>query len=217
MLNHTFTVAGVSVVLVAEAQNPVIINPDFLKNSEIVPAEWEHTSSISTPPFAHITYQNGLSVVVEQNRCIFEEKRRDTSESGYLVYECARRYAERLEYNYLALGMNWDLTLFHADPDEWSKNRFLRPGEWQKELNPTTIAFSVPGPDSAICNFTLQIRQPFRADIMSHPLLLDCNLDFRLQNIPEKTERISSILQDLQKHESFLRQELIKYFEDDLT
>ena len=218
MLNHTFTVTGVSVVLVAEAQNPVMINPDFLKNSEIVPAEWEHTSSISTSPFAHIIYQRGLAVLVDQNRCIFEEKKASTSEAEYQVYECTRKYAEKLEYIYLALGMNWHVTLGHANPDAWSKDRFLRPGEWQRDLNPSTIAFSIPGPDSATCNFTLQIGQPSPQTNSEQPLLLlNCNLDFQLQNVQEKTERISSILQDLQKHESFLRQELIKYFQDDLT
>ena len=218
MLNHTFTVTGVSVVLVAEAQNPVMINPDFLKNSEIVPAEWEHTSSISTPPFAHITYQSGLSVLVEQTRCVFEEKAGNTPEVEYQVHECARKYAEKLEYIYLALGMNWHVTLGHANPDAWLKDRFLRPGEWQGDLNPTIIAFSIPGPDSATCNFTLQIGQQSPQTNSEQPLLLlNCNLEFQLQNTQEKTERISSILQDLQKHESFLRQELIKYFEDDLT
>ena len=210
MLNNTFTVAGASVVLVAEAQNPTMINPDFLINKGIVPAKWEHTSSISKPLFAHITYQSGLSVLVDQNRCVFEEKAGDTPEVKYQVHECARKYAESLEYNYLALGMNWRVILVHTNPDAWLKNRFLKPGEWQKDLNPTAIAFSIPGPDSATCNFALQIGQ-------QSPLFLDCNLDFQLQEIPEKTKQISSILQDLQKHESFLRQNLIRYFEDDLT
>ena len=217
MLNNTFTVTGVSVVLVVEAQNPVTINPDFLKNNEIVSAEWEHTSSISTPLLAHIIYQSGLSVLVEQNRCVFEEKRVNTPEAEYQVYECARKYAEKLEYIYLALGMNWHVTLGHANPDAWLKDRFLRPGEWQKDLSPTTIAFSIPSPDSATCNFTLQIgQQSPRTNSEQSLLLLDCNLDFQLQNTTDKTKRISRILQDFKKHESFLEKKLIKYFEDNL-
>ena len=216
MPNNTFNVAGVAVVLVAEHLDPAIINPDFLINKKIMPKGLKHTTSVATPAFAHITYQNRLSVVVEKNLCIFEEKRGNTSGSKYRVYECARKYAENLDNNYLSLGMNWHVTLARDDPNAWLKNRFLKPGAWQNNLRLANIAFSIPGPDSATCNFTLHTppsgQQPPQENMMQPPILLGCNLDFQLQNTKEQTKRISNILQGFKKHETFIKKKLTKYF-----
>lgn len=223
MLNNTFTNVGVTVVLVAELQNPAIINHDFLENSGIVPADWgctpsTTTPSFSTPAFARVVYQNGLSVIVEQDRCVFQQMKISTSDSEYQVYECVRKYAEKFEYNYLALGLNWHIKFVRATPEAWLKNRFFQPGKWKYGLTPTTIAFRIPGPDSSTCNFTLHTGQKLSQVSNEKPfVLLECNLDFELQDASEKAERISDILQKRKKHEHFLEQKLSKYFEGDLV
>ena len=60
-----------SVVVVANDHNPSILNPDFLERQGIVQEGWGWTvmgSAITTPPFATVSYDSGVTVSVESNR-----------------------------------------------------------------------------------------------------------------------------------------------------
>ncbi len=60
-----------SVVVVGQDCNPTILNPDFLKHRGIVPEEWGWQlagAPITTPPFATVSYDSGLTIKVEMTR-----------------------------------------------------------------------------------------------------------------------------------------------------
>jgi len=216
--NDSITVAAVSVVLVAESQNPAIINPDFMKNNSIVPPEWEvQPPAILLPPLAQILYQSRVSATVDQNRCTFEQAIGGAFKDKYHVHECAVNYAKKLEYNYISLGLNWQLIIDQINPDEWLKNRFLRSGKWLNSLKPTAIAFSISGKDSATCNFTLRTGQEVPPDLVGAPIFLSCNIHFELENLPNKAKRITNILKNWKNHQDFLTTALKKYFKEDLA
>jgi len=217
--SDTFTFLTASAVLVAEPHNPAIINPDFLRNKGIVPAEWEPEPNIvCTPAVAHIAYREKLSVLVEPSRCIFEEATSDAPKGEYLVHQCAEEYAKKLKYNYSALGLNWQVGLAPDNPSNWLKGRFFRPGEWRNNMALTSFAFSTPAPDSAVCNFTLRVLpQPTQASFEPIAMVLDCNFHFDLKGVLEKTARISDILAHRQEQESFLVQSIDKYLIKDLV
>lgn len=216
-----FTFLTASAVLVAEPHNPAIINPDFLRNKGIVPAEWvPGPDPICTPAFAHITYRNGLSVLVDPGRCTFAEMLDATPRDSYLAHQCAGEYAKNLEYNYSALGLNWQVGFAHPKPTDWLKSRFFRPGKWRGNMKPTSFAFSIPAPGSATCNFTLQaIPQTPRASFASttSTLMLDCNCHFDLRSVSEKTARMSDILARGKEYESFLVRSIDKYLLKNLS
>ena len=221
--SDNFTFLTASAVLVAEPHNPAIINPDFLRNKGIVPAEWAPAPDfICTRAFFRATYRNRLSVLAEPGRCIFEEVASDTYDGDYLVHRCAKEYAKALEYNYSALGLNWQVGFGFAfpKPTDWLKSRFFRPGKWQGGMKPTSFAFSVPAPGSAVCNFTLQtMSQTSQASLASTSatLMLDCNFHFDLKGISEKTARMSDILARGKEYESFLVQSIDKYLVNNLS
>lgn len=214
-----FIILTTSVVLVAEPHNPAIISPDFLRNKGIVPAEWVPSPDpVCTPAFTHVDYPNKLSILVDPGRCTFGEVVNGAPKGDYLVHQCAREYAKQIEYNYSALGMNWQVGLVHDNPSDWLKNRFFRPGAWQNDLGLTSIAFSAPAPGSAICNFTLQaVPQPPQANLTQINTVLNCNFHFELKGISEKTARISDILTKGKDYESFLAQSIAKYLVEDLA
>lgn len=60
-----------SVVVVANDHNPTILNPDFLERQQIVPQTWGWKvadPAITTPPFAMVVYDSGVTVSVEPNK-----------------------------------------------------------------------------------------------------------------------------------------------------
>jgi len=85
-------------------------------------------------------------------------------------------------------------------------------------LQPTAIAFSIPGKNSATCNFTLQIGQEVPQVNPAKTLIsLSCNIHFELRSLPDKVRGISNILQGWKTHQDFLEAALEKYLEEDLT
>lgn len=219
--SDNFTFLTASAVLVAELHNPAIINPDFLRNKGIVPAEWETApDSIGTPAFAQIIYRNGLSVLADPGRCTFAEMLSEAPKDAYLAYLCAGEYAKKIEYNYSAVGLNWQVGFARPKPADWLKSRFLRPGKWRNDMKPSSFAFSIPAPGSATCNLALQaMPQTIQASFTSTTatLMLDCNFHFNLKGISEKTTRMSDILARGKEYESFLVQSIDKYLVKNLS
>ena len=165
-----------------------------------------------------ITYRERLSILAEPGRCIFEEAASDASKGEYFVHQCAKEYAKKLKYNYSALGLNWQVSLAPDNPSNWLKGRFFRPGEWQNNMALTSFAFSIPAPDSAVCNFTLRVLpQPPQASFEPITIALDCNFHFDLKGVSEKTARISDILVQGKECKSFLVQSIEKYLIKDLV
>ena len=162
MQNNDFKLANVSAILVAESQNPSIINRDFLKNARIVDNGWEvkDPETFSMPPFAQVVYRNGVTIRVDPNRCEIQQEVRGKFQPSYHVHECARKYAEVLEHiPYKAVGMNWLLQAAEQNPGDWLKSRYLRTGKWSDNITPTRLDFTIQSEDSTVYNFFLQTLQ----------------------------------------------------------
>ena len=97
----------VSVVLVGEANNPTILNPDFLEN-HVLPTPWPlKDSPVCTPVFAQVSYTNGVSVRSEPNRVSFEQNATDSSGTDVLVADLALKYVRAVPHvKYTAVGIN---------------------------------------------------------------------------------------------------------------
>ena len=66
-MKHTLDIQELAAVVVARNHNPTILNPDFLKYNNIVPANWELAESpLCTPPVAQVKYTNGISIVAQK-------------------------------------------------------------------------------------------------------------------------------------------------------
>jgi len=216
-----FSFLTASAVLVAEPHNPAIINPDFLRNKGVVPADWVPAPDpICTPAFAQIAYRNGLYILVDPGRCAFSETLNGELKDVYLAHQCAGEYAKGIEYNYIALGLNWQVGFAHPESADWLKSRFFRPGKWRSGMKPASFAFSIQAPGAAVCNFTLQAMSQTPQASFTSPsvtLMLDCNFHFDLRDVAEKVARMSDILARGKECESFLVQAIDKYLVKNLS
>ena len=99
--------AELSIVLVANSNNPSIINPDFLRYNKIVDADYEvQDAPVSTPAFSHVTFKNGISVVSDPTRVIFTQFGTLTEEN-VVSPGIAKRYLKCIPHvPYHAIGIN---------------------------------------------------------------------------------------------------------------
>ena len=96
-----------SVVLVADSNNPSIVNPDFLKYNEIVDAGFEvQDFPISTPAFSQVAYKNGITVTSDPARVLIQQTR-ELTRANVMSPGIAKRYLQCVPHvPYRAIGIN---------------------------------------------------------------------------------------------------------------
>ena len=129
-----------SVVVVANDHNPTILNPDFLERQRIVQEGWGWKvmgPAITTPPFATVSYDSGVTVSVESHRLQVIDSSAPGGPQSSKVVDIARRYVEVLPHvRYSAVGINFRSVVEHADANAFLKAHFLKSGVWDSEAHP---------------------------------------------------------------------------------
>lgn len=99
----------VAVVLVANSNNPTILNPDFLALNGIVESPSDvHQPIIVTPAFAQVIYRGGLKVTADPERIIFSQSGAALNEDEVQVPAMALRYVRCVPHvRYHAIGLNF--------------------------------------------------------------------------------------------------------------
>ncbi len=140
-----------SIVVVASDCNPTILNPDFLAKNRIVPDDWGWKVSgppITTPPFAMVSYDSGVSVSVEPNKFQVVDKLTDRTPDASRIPEVAHRYVEVLPHvRYTAVGHNFKGFAKQVDAEAFLKQRFLKSGVWDSDKHPlegVSLKFAYP-------------------------------------------------------------------------
>lgn len=128
-----------SIVVLATDHNPTILNPDLLRLQEIVPADWGWdlaSPPITTPPFATVQYESGVSISVESNKLqVADNKVTEPTESK--IVAMVKRYVEVVPHvRYTAVGINFRFAIELDDADAYLKAQFLKDGAWDSEENP---------------------------------------------------------------------------------
>lgn len=115
---------GVSVVAVAESNNPSILNPDFLREFVLPEQSWQvQDAPICTPVYARVSYANGVSVQSDTNRVVFEQRGDPLDPTLLRVATMARRYLTAIPHvKYTAIGTNPSFLLADAQYSDALKN-----------------------------------------------------------------------------------------------
>jgi len=129
-----------SIVVVASDCNPTILNPDFLARQDIVPDSWGwkvEGTAITTPPFATVSYDSGVTVSVEPNKVQVVDRLGDTPAEASRIPEIVKRYIEVLPHvRYTAVGHNFKGFVENPDAESFLKERFLKTGVWDNDKHP---------------------------------------------------------------------------------
>ncbi|WP_423908359.1 hypothetical protein [Candidatus Spongiihabitans sp.] len=209
MSNASWRLENAAVVLVANTHNPSIINPDFLKNNGIIPADCKVGQELLvTPILAKLAFQNVMLTVVPEQLHL-EERNKNPENNRFLdssmLYDCTKKYVTALPHiPYIALGLNWRIRIPMPAPDSWFKERFLKGGAWQEKIKPVNFVFKIQHDIATVYTLITEIQD---GDVM-----ISCNFHFNLENENRKIKRITETIDNWKMHKKTFETDLQKYF-----
>ena len=133
--NMEYRFSEFTIVVLATANNPSILNPDFLRINEIVDKAFNPVESISTPPVSHVKYKEKVAITVDAERLTFVDADEDRILLGSPVPSIAEKYIEVLRHvPYKAVGINFNgyYDCSHVDPRQYILNKFIKKGPWNE-------------------------------------------------------------------------------------
>ena len=174
MVEQEITVRHASVVLASPSpMDPQTIRSDVLVRGNVVPQDWQQANQISTPVLAVTQFQNGFSVQIDGNRCVFQEPVNGQLKDPYSVHGVARQYLDATKLvQYNAVGLNWMLESSHVEPAEWYDRYFSGSGDFS-EYSPVSLQMQKTA-GVVVCNLVFRFMQPSRS------LEVECNFHFAL-------------------------------------
>lgn len=107
-MNRTVDIQRLEFVLAVRDHNSTVLNPEFLKDSGIVPNDWE----LAQPPARSedkvlVAFQNGVYILHQSNLVAFLENTSIKTAEELEVPQLIHRYLKRFpQVNYQAVGMN---------------------------------------------------------------------------------------------------------------
>ncbi len=212
----SFSLNNVSIVILANAHNPTILNPDFLKNHKIAENEWEIDDKkfpfLSSPSLALISFTNGVHWQVDLNNLTIREDVDGDFKESYIIHKCTEKYIKVLErVPYTALGLNWHFYIKLKEEKllNWMRKQFLKEGEWKNTIEPSSFAFKIP-PAWTLTLFSVKTEKELK-------LRLDCNYHTDIASDNNKARKICSVLEGFSGYQKSLKQILKKYFEEKLS
>src|SRR3989304_10635345 len=108
-----------AIVILASANNPTILNPDFLRINEIVNKDFTPEKSISTPPISHVKYKEKVAITVDFERLTFADTDENRIPISSPIPSIAKKYIEILRHvPYKSGGINFNgfFECFNIDP-----------------------------------------------------------------------------------------------------
>jgi hypothetical protein len=129
-----FILDNFAIVVLAQAHNPSILNPDFLKNQKIVDQSFTPTNVICTPPVAQVSYKEGITIMAEFEKMQFTDTIAARIPFESPIPDIATKYIRVLPHvRYTAVGINF-VGHYPCKDRETAANllpsKFLREGKW---------------------------------------------------------------------------------------
>ncbi len=132
--NMKINLTNFSIVVLAQAHNPSILNPDFLKNNNIVDASFTPKDVYCTPPISQVSFNEGISIIAEFEKLQFIDHVSERIPHKSQIAEIAAKYISILPHvRYTAAGINfighylWENT---NSVSSFISNKFIREGPW---------------------------------------------------------------------------------------
>jgi hypothetical protein len=127
-----------AIVIAVKEVDPTLVTPDFLKYSQIVPSDWEVAGQpLRNFQGSQIVFQNGVSVIAQQQRISFAELAVDKDPSALVSAQLATKLVDVLpSLNYAGVGINLrGYVNFGSDKRQARDFMFqnlLAPGAWKQ-------------------------------------------------------------------------------------
>lgn len=133
----SISIQEISIIIAAKDLSPSILNPEFLKYSDIVPSDWQYDQQpVITNGGARISYKNGVRITSQPNRVAFAQVAPSKDQPQFLIHAMAAKFVEKLpNADYLAVGVNPRGLVPFFDNDrgahEFLFHKLFSQGSWQ--------------------------------------------------------------------------------------
>ena len=140
------TLSNFSVVILAQAHNPSILNPDFLRQNDIVAENFKPRNVVCTQPVAQVVYEEGISIIAEFERLQFVDVDINRIPQDSPIPDIALRYIGVLPHvRYKSVGINFAGHCLFAGKDSarsFISKKFVKPGTWLSEDEVTDVGIT---------------------------------------------------------------------------
>jgi hypothetical protein len=92
-MKSTHTVQEVALVIAVKNHDPLVVGEAFLKQTGIIPSEWQLAQKpYLSPQATQLVFNNGVSIVAEPERVVFAQSMGDKEPSPIEIGEIASKY-----------------------------------------------------------------------------------------------------------------------------
>ena len=220
-MNNALVLQDVSVVVAANNLNPSILTYDFLKYSDIIPADLELAQKpIVNNQGSQISFRNGLTLVAQTDRLSFIETFAEKGLGEIKVPEIAHKYVKVLpnvEYQAVGINIRGYVSSSQADGEAEVQsyvNSLLASGSWQEVGNKpvkASIQLTFTLEDSQL-NLSINEGNLYLPEQQTKPIVLfSGNFSYNLES-DDKEEKFKSLHQNIDKWQADVEtyQEIIK-------
>lgn len=125
-----------AIALTAKNLTPTLLNPEFLKYGDIIPADWQLARKpIYNQRLVQLVFQNGVMIVAQPNRVFFAEAMGTKKLPELQIPAIARKYIDKLpSAEYQGVGINPRGHVIFPEADgayKYLVTNLLSPGAWQ--------------------------------------------------------------------------------------
>ena len=196
-----FETTEISVVVVANSNNPTILNPDFLRINDIVPENWELAKPpICVEPLAEVAYKNNVRITAQLDRVMFRENFMAGQVNTSNIKNLSSQYIKTIPHvNYKAVGINFAGHIGIDNSYGFSPESVIKQGDWLKfgdsEVETgLTFKYSI---DDSTCSLSID-RNLVKQDDKEFPIILfraNFHRNIATNDQKEKLETINNYIQ----------------------
>lgn len=220
-MSNSLQISEIAVSIVAKNLNPAVLNPDFLKYTGIIPADWELANQpVYNNNLVQLIYKNGVGIIVQPNRLNVLEMIGPKTPVEIQVGAVASQLIEKLsQIEYQAVGINPKGFVGFAsaeDAYQYICGKFLSPGSWQEfggsKVN-ASLQLSYPL-KRGVLNLAINQVNVQSGEQVTPAILFSGNLNYPLlgNTITEKIQDLQQVIGNWQNDVKTFQELLVEKF-----
>jgi hypothetical protein len=220
-MTNSLQISEIAVSIVAKNLNPAVLNPDFLKYTGIIPADWELANQpVYNNNLVQLIYKNGVGIIVQPNRLNVLEMIGPKTPVEIQVAAVASQLIEKLsQIEYQAVGINPKGFVGFASAEDayhYICGKLLSPGSWQEfggsKVN-ASLELSYPL-KRGVLNLAINQVNVQSGEQVTPAILFSGNLNYPLlgNTITEKIQDLQQVIGNWQNDVKTFQELLLEKF-----
>ncbi|WP_413171584.1 hypothetical protein [Anabaena azotica] len=220
-MSQGLEIQELAIAIIAKNLNPTVINPDFLKYTGIIPADWELAKQpVYTNGVVQIFFTTGVGIIAQANNVTILEAIGAKPLEEIQISKITQQLVEKLsQVEYQRIGINpRGFITFNSEAEayQYINGRLLAPGSWQEfEGGKVNAALQLSYPlKRGILNLSINQANVQFPDKVAAAILFSGNFNYSLLgNTPiDRLQDLQHIVQNWQDSLNTFQRLLVEKF-----